>query len=92
MSRCSMRPVKNAVEIEITVKTTEDILIPIDPDCGGEETCFADCPTDGEVVVSGALEETIQFGPEGTVMIDMGSDGSIDREFFNCQDADTCTE
>jgi len=49
-----------------------------------------DCPTLGEVKVTGDVTATITHTSTGGVNIDEGSNGSIDKSFKSCEEAGAC--
>jgi len=60
----------------VTVNTTTPAFYPAD----------SECPTSGEVVVTGDLTGTITFTSSGGVEIDNGSDGTVDETYSDCHE------
>jgi hypothetical protein len=49
-----------------------------------------DCPTAGELKITGSATATITYTSTGGVNIDEGSNGSIDKSYKSCDEAGAC--
>jgi hypothetical protein len=70
------------VETTFTISTVVSIFYP-DGD--------VDCPTAGKLLVTGGgVTSAVTFTASGGVQIDEGNNGTIDKTFAHCDDADAC--
>ena len=70
------------VETTFTISTVVPIFYP-DGD--------VDCPTAGKILVTGGgVTSAVTFTASGGVQIDEGNNGTIDKTFADCEDADVC--
>jgi hypothetical protein len=64
----------------VDLVTIEEIVVPD----GGS------CPTAGKVQVTGELTQTITFAADGSVLVDMDSNGTVDFTFTDCGQVTAC--
>jgi hypothetical protein len=70
------------VETTFTISTVVPIFYP-DGD--------VDCPTAGKILVTGGgVTSAVTFTASGGVQIDEGNNGTTDKDFSDCDDADVC--
>jgi len=67
-----------------TITTTTPLFEP--------DSAASDCPTEGEIVVSGGgATVSVIATSTGGVQFDEGGNGSIEEEFADCNEADICS-
>jgi len=67
----------------VEISTVKDMFFP--------DMATDDCPTDGKLLVAGGGTTTaVIFTATGGVTIDEGNNGTIDKIFADCDDADVC--
>jgi hypothetical protein len=80
--------VKDAcVNVSLVYHTVKPIVAVI-PFGSAEDAMI--CPIQGELAITGDFVATIGYTATGGVTIDAGSNGSIDKTYASCADADVC--
>jgi hypothetical protein len=67
----------------LTIATTTPIQVPDSEDDA--------CPVAGVVKVTGSMTGTVTYNSNGSVSVDEGSNGTVDRTLESCDEAETCS-